>query len=200
MGIRIQTDHRTTIIGGTGDGKTTLALKLMAQIATHSRQATVIVNPGAEDKLYDTFGEARPDIDPTWPDIQHVAPYPTKKLEQYDKLWQPIVQHGNVLTYLDEIFSLATANSYGLWLQWLYQAGRRRNCGVVGITQRPRTIPVFVINMSDHLFVGDVRGDDLKHLESLTSQPWRDAIQQRGEFEFLYWSKWVKEAPKVVRL
>ena len=197
--INFRTDNRITIIGGTGDGKTTLGLKMVAQIASTSGQKTVILNPGAEEKLYDYFGDAKPTINTKWPDVQHVTPFVTTNKRKYSSIFWPIVQRGNVLTYIDEMFLMGTGSQYSLGLQYLYQAGRRRNCGTVAITQRPRTIPVFVIQMSDHLFVGDVYGDDLVHLRKMTGQPWEDAIQQRKQYEFLYWSRHIKAPPQVVK-
>ncbi len=198
--LNLQTDQRIIVIGGTGDGKTTLALKILAHMAKKSRQKTVIFNPGAEPKLYEAFGEARPDIDTSWPDVQHVAPPVTNNMRNYGHLFHQIVAHGNVLTYIDELALMGESSRYSLWLKYLYQMGRRRNCGEVAVTQRPVGIPKFAYQMSEHFFVGDVRGTDLDHIEHSTGQRWVDVIQSRKQYEFLYWNKIEKTPPRVVVL
>ncbi|MCL6443360.1 MAG: ATP-binding protein [Alicyclobacillus sp.] len=200
MAIRLRTDQRVTIIGGTGDGKTTLLLKLAARIASNSRQKVVIINPAAEQVYYDQFGEGRPEVDTRWPDVQHVTPVPVRRREEYGKLFRPILERGNVLLLIDELFVLGSGSQYPLELQWIYQAGRRRNIGVIGITQRPQTVPVFVFTMADHFFVGNVMGTDLRRVEDYTSQRWREVMRHRRQYEFLYWSRHEQRPPRVVRI
>ena len=196
----IDLSHRITIIGGTGDGKTTLALKLISMIGKKYKVPAVFLNPGAEPKLYERLGEPRMDIDDTWPEFQHITPPVTPDFKKYGRIFAQIVQHGRNLTYIDETALMAGANIYSHWLLYLYQMGRRRKCMTVAVSQRPVAIPPFVYNQADHIFVGDVLGNDLKRLEELTSQPWRQAIQNREPYQFLYWSRHVKEPPKVVYL
>lgn len=194
------TSNRFAIIGGTGDGKTTLAMKVLAHIAKKSRQKVVILNPMMEPVLYEHFGESSPGIDETWPDVQHVAPTATFNKKKYDRIWIPILKRGNVLLYIDELFIVGTGNQYGIGLQSLYQAGRRRNIGIVAVTQRPRTIPPFTLKMADHFFVGNVMGDDLKAIENDTNQRWREIQKQRKLYEFIYWSRHEQREPRVVKL
>lgn len=196
--MNLQTDQRILLVGGTGDGKTTLGLKILAHMAKQSRQAVVILNPGAEPKLYEHFGEPRPQIDPSWPAVQHVAPPVVSHPKRHGHVFHAIADRGNVLTYIDELALLGDSSRYSLWLKYLYQMGRRRNCGEIAVTQRPVGIPKFTYQMSDHFFVGDVRGTDLDYIEHATGQRWADAIQQRQAYQFLYWSRHEKIAPRVV--
>lgn len=197
--IKIRTDNRITIIGSTGDGKTTLALKLMEMFNGHKQKA-VILNPAAEPKYYELFGDSRPDVNLKWPPLQHIAPPVVHNPKDYGSVLWPIVERGNTITLIDELAIIGEANRYSLALKYLYQMGRRRNCGAIAISQRPIDIPVFSYTMADHIFIGDVLGNDLKHIEKLTNQRWQDAIQNRGQYEFLYWSRHEKLPPRVVKI
>lgn len=195
---RLRTDDRIVIVGGTGDGKTTLALKILARLAQQSGDPVIVLNPGAEERLYELFGEARFSIDSRFPPVQHVTPVLKKRKAENGNLFWPQILRGNVLTYIDEVFPIADVKNFSLGLQYLFQAGRRRNCGTVAVSQRPVAIPTFLFEMSDHLFVGDVRGAALNYLEYATNQEWSGAIQKRKQFEFLYWSRHVKSQPEVM--
>lgn len=197
---QIDLSHRVTMVGSTGDGKTTMGLKILGTVARAKGVPTVIINPLAEPKLYDMFGAARPDIDTTWPEIQHVAPHVTLDMRNYGRLFGELVVHGNVAVYIDEVIGIGDAHRFSVWLKFLYQMGRRRNCFTLAVTQRPIDIPPFILKMSDHVFVGDVMGQDLKKVEEHTQQKWADTVQQRGPYEFGYWCRHVKEPPKLVRM
>lgn len=197
--IRIRTDQRILIIGGTGDGKTTLAMKILANLRKHGKQKLVVLNPGAEPKLYEYFGQPKTHIDESWPDEQHIKTLVTKDRDKFGIYFWPIIKKGNVLLYIDELFTLGTGSQYNLGLQYIYQAGRRRNIGVVAVTQRPQGIPTFTRNQSDHFFVGNVMDRDLKVIEDATSQEWRHLIKERKQYEFLYWSRHEQGPPRIVK-
>lgn len=200
MPLNLRTNNRILILGATQDGKTTLALKLVARVAKISGDPVVLLNPGAEQKLYELFGESRYTIDTGWPAQQHVVPVIKRKKTEYGAFFWPQLVRGNVLTYIDEVFMLGDVRQWPLGLQYLYQAGARRNCGTVAVSQRPVGIPTFMFDQSDHIFVGDVRGAALSHVEHATQQSWSQAMQARRQYEFLYWSRHIKAEPEVVRL
>lgn len=198
--IDLASNNRVLIIGATQDGKTTLALKLIARMAQQEKDPVVILNPGAEKRFYDLFGEARWDVDQKFPDVQHVVPVIKRKKTEYGGFFWPQLMRGNVLTYIDEVFMLGDTKQWSLGMQYLYQAGARRNCGTIAVSQRPVGIPTFMFDQSDHIFVGDIRGAALSHVQHATQQDWSRAIQERKQFEFLYWSRHVKAEPQVVKL
>lgn len=160
------------------------------QIVAHiNPKRTVIVNPGAEKVYYEMFGEARSDVDRTFPMVQHVAPplYTDKK--DYDRVWWPIIEEGNVFTLNDELSTTATASQFGPGMTYHFQQGRRRNCGRIDLTQKLHRVPAFAIDLADHIFVGYVQGRDLKRLEEDTQKPWAHLIANRQPYQFSYWSK-----------
>jgi len=174
------------VTGSPRDGKTTLALAILSTINPDS---TVIVNPGAEKKYYDLFGEARTTVDTSFPKIQHVAPQIYQDKRDYDQIWWPIVMHGNVYTLNDEVSVTATESRYGPGMSYHVQQGRRRNCGQIALTQRLHRVPLFLIDLTDHLFIGYVQGRDLERLERDTQRSWSGLMQTRQEHQFSYWSK-----------
>lgn len=199
MQINLQTDDRVLILGSTGDGKTTAAMALLAQVGRKSGgDPVVILNPGAEERLYTLFGEPTPAINPKFPLVQHVVPQLTRKKRDYGPFFWPQLSRGNCFTYIDELFLLADSKDYSLGLQYMYQAGRRRNCGLIAVSQRPVHIPTFVFDMSDHILVGDIRRTGLQAIESATQQDWAAAVEARQKYEFLHWSRHTKEPPRGV--
>lgn len=184
--IELTTADRIIILGSTGDGKTTLSLEILAIVRP---KRLVLINPGAEPKLYEIFGDSRPTLDTSFPSVQHVAPPIYRKKSEYGPLFWPIVLKGNVFSYYDEIAALATANDYSDGMMIGYQMGRRRNCGCVGVSQRTHRIPEFVINQADHIFAGHLQGRDLKKLETETQQPWAELMRTRKDHQFAYWSR-----------
>lgn len=199
--MRIKPNARVTIIGSTGDGKTTLALWIMAQMVKFSpKHDQVIINPGAEEKLYKLFGQPSESINTKWPKCQHVVPFVTQNKKDYDEIFWPIVDHGNTITYIDEVFVVADGSSYSLGYQYLYQAGRRRGDGVIAVSQRPVDIPKITLQMADHLFICDVSGDDLTYLEKkIVRQPLTALMNQRKQYEYIWYSRHTKEL-KVVKI
>lgn len=186
------TSQRILIAGSPGDGKTTLALSLLAHI---SPKRTVILNPGAEKIYYTLFGEASQTVDTSFPLVQHVAPplYPDKK--DYDKVWWPIIKAGNVYMLNDELSTTATESRFGDGMTYHFQQGRRRNCGQIALTQKLHRIPAFALDLADHIFVGYVQGRDLKRLEGDTQQPWAELMTKRKQYQFSYWSKHSGQRP-----
>lgn len=196
----IDISHRVTLIGSTGDGKTTLGLKILRRVVEAKQLPIVILNPWAEESLYELFGEGRPDIDTTFPAVQHVTPPATLDYKNYGRIFGQILLHGNVGVFIDEVAGVGDAHNFSVMLKTMYQGGRRRNVFTVGVTQRPLDIPAFILKMSEHIFIGDVMGQDLKKVEEHTQQRFADAIQSRQQYEFLYWSRLLKEPPKAVRM
>ena len=184
--IDIVSNQRVLLVASPNDGKTTKALELLDVL--DDGKPMIIVNPGADAKLYKIFGAARHDIDPRWPQVQHIAPPVTDNYKSY-KFWWSIAEHGNCRVYIDELDQVGTASQYNHGLKYLYQRGRRRFIQIIASSQRYQNIPVFTVNFSDHFFVGYVTGDDLKKLEKNTGQKWEHLMQQRSQHQFAYWTR-----------
>lgn len=189
------TSDRVLVAGSPKDGKTTWALMLIAHI---DPPRSVILNPGAEKRYYEIFGEARHDIDTSFPHVQHVAPPIYRDKRDYDRIWWPIAEEGNVYLLDDELSVVATENRYGDGLTYLTQQGRRRNCGAIHITQKLHRIPSFAFDLADHIFIGHVQGRDLKRLEEDTQRDWAHLIQNRKQYQFAWWSKNVGGEPRYI--
>lgn len=190
--VVIGTSQRVLIASSTRDGKSTLAMRI---VATLNPERLVVINPGAEPGYDKLFGPPRPTLDPRWPDVQHVAPPLVRDKREYDGLFKAILRQENVLTLIDELYMLATENRFADGLAYLYQMGARRNNGVIAITQRVKRIPAFCVNQADHIIVGHVQGADLEALEFETGQDWRSVIAGRKPYEFFHWSRHQPQQP-----
>lgn len=183
-----RSDQRYGVFGSSGDGKTTLALSLLKHIATHSpRTRVVVLNPGAEARLYEVFGPAQVAIDPTFTEpMQHVLVPVVSDKRKLERFFAPQLQAQNVFTYIDELALVADANRYPQSLMALMQAGRRQNCGVLYVTQRTQRIPKACITQTNHFFAGRLGGRDLAVLEDESQRPFSAHMGGRQKYEFLY--------------
>lgn len=190
--ITIKNNQRILVIGAPNDGKTTLSLALLKQLAP---KKLVVLNPGADESLYRVFGESTTHIQKPFPAMQHVAPMVRAKKQDYGEILWPIIQEGKVFTFIDELSVLADANQYSPALQYLYQQGRRRFCSMMALTQRAKNIPIFCFSFSEHIFVGRVEGPDLERLEKGTGKQWAHLIAKRHPHQFAYWSPLEQREP-----
>ena len=90
-----------------------------------------------------------------------------------DVMWE-VLEAGNCLLYIDELYSLS---AQGKWipeaLQRIYTQGRELGVGAIGVAQRPRFIPQFVITecewfmrfrlqkKDDRMYMSEFMGDEV---------------------------------------
>jgi energy-coupling factor transporter ATP-binding protein EcfA2 len=190
--IRIKTNHRVLIIGATRDGKSTAAMKVLDIV---NPKTLVVINQGAEPWYYELFGEARFDVDTSFPPVQHLALPIISDRRKYDKWLWPIIEHGNVTLFFDELKLMGEATNYGEALMYLYQMGARRGLGSIAINQRILTIPKFCFNQADHIIIAHQQGPDLKALEQETQHSWTQLIKNRKPYQFIHWSRLTADQP-----
>ncbi|MCY0871066.1 MAG: hypothetical protein OWT27_10880, partial [Firmicutes bacterium] len=73
-------------------------------------------------------------------------------------------------------------------------------CPVYWVSQRPKRIPLTAVSMTEHLFLGNVQGADLKALEQLTGREWGPVLEARAKqpYSFVYWSRLTRDEPVLI--
>lgn len=195
--IPLKTSDRITIIGSTRDGKTTLLAELLKVIQP---EKLVVMNTGADEKLNAWFGapKRQPPKVGEFGELVHLAPPLFQDRRKFGKYMLPALLEGNCFVWIDELYSVATESQFSPALALLYQMGARRNVGIGAITQRAKRIPLFSINQADHIFVANVQGDDLAHLERETQKDFAELVANRKPYQFIYYSRHDGQPPRYI--
>lgn len=154
-----QGEH-VTLLGPTGQGKTTLALAILPRrryvvvFGTKAKDATL-------DKLIREEGYHKTDEWPPPPWADKVILWPsTKKIhykieqqQEFHKALSDIYTAGGWAVYLDELRYICDTLKLGNYVEVLWQQGRSLGISVIGGNQRPRFVPLNAYDQATHLFV-----------------------------------------------
>lgn len=171
--IEIFDDQRGFITGKTGSGKT-----FFARYITRTLPRLVVFDPkftlgdwGLEEWNRDTRkalleGEDL-QVRVTWTERGESADF-------WETVMWDVLDAGNCLVYIDEFYSLTPRQN---WipepLQKIYTQGRELGVGAIGVAQRPRFIPQFVITecewfirfrlqkKDDRVYMAEFMGDEV---------------------------------------
>lgn len=140
-------DQRGCLVGQTGTGKSTLARYL-----TQDKRNLIIIDPKRDfDPPRDCTIIDNPDaLTNMTNDCILYRPKPeASEPEDYDRVFHWIYNRGHTFVYIDELTAVSrSAQSYPLWLRALYTQGRSMGIGIIGSTQRPSGVPLFVFSES----------------------------------------------------
>lgn len=170
-----------SIIGETGNGKTTLALQLLQATASRDLQALILAMKPADDTI-DRYrkkaGEAgqtyrvirdwppapsvwqpgKPDGWILWP--KHVHNTAIDRANHADTFGRAMMntyskgaKKGGRIIFADEIFSLSKELHLADDLDTIWTKGRSMGCGLWGATQQPAWIPSNMYRQASHLFL-----------------------------------------------
>lgn len=189
-----QGEH-VTLVGPTGAGKTTLALRILpirsyvAIFATKPRDDVMneIVRAG-----YWKVREWTPEVSNfivLWPNIDNVKAAANQKRIFADAMAR-VYRSGGWCVYWDEAFYLANFLKLKHEMEMLWTQGRSLGISIVCGTQRPAFIPLLAYDMATHLFFW--RDNDERNLArigglgGLASTPIRLAVADLEPHEVLY--------------
>lgn len=198
-----------TILAPTGNGKTTLAMQLLGEVATEEVPAVVLVMK-PKDETAEEFGEkngykrietwpprknpfaAKPPGYLLWP-RENWADLDETEVRQsaiFEKTFKDAYRNGNYIIFADELFSLD--NELGLEgdLNRLWTKGRSMGAGLWGATQRPANIPRNAYSQAQHLFISyDPDKDTRRRYGEIGGMDPRlimDAMEDTDEYEWVY--------------
>lgn len=189
-----QGEH-VTLIGTTGQGKTTLIRELVplrdyvVVLATKQRDSALTGWDGFEDARNLTEWKPRIIARPPFPKDAH------KLFAAHRAIFRDILltayRQGGWTIAADEVRYLTEQLDLGAELELLWLQGRSLGVSLVTATQRPRHIPLSAYDQATHLFlwretdIGNVR-----RLSEIGGSVDRDAIMRRiptlPQYQFLY--------------
>lgn len=153
-----QGEH-VTLLGPTGQGKTTLALEILPR-----RDYVVVFGTKAKDatlqKLIKQDGYIKAEEWPPPPWADRVVLWPktrkaTYRIEQQKVFYDALVEiymSGGRCVYLDELRYVCDTLRLAPYVENLWQQGRSLGISVVGGNQRPRFVPLNAYDQATHIF------------------------------------------------
>lgn len=158
-GFRWKQGEHVTLLGPTGQGKTTLAMEILPR-----RRYVVVFGTKAKDKTLDKLQRDGYIVTQEWPPppyAEKVILWPSMKkasykLEQQREFYtalSDIYTAGGWAVYLDELRYICDTLKLGELVEVLWQQGRSLGISVIGGNQRPRFVPLNAYDQATHLFV-----------------------------------------------
>jgi hypothetical protein len=169
-----QQGEHVTLIGPTGQGKTTLALSILGMrdfvlaVATKQRDPVLYTLEGMGYARVTQFGERPAEVAPKVV-LAAQLPKGTESLPQqkrvvHDALTTVYIQ-GGWCVYLDEVRYVTEFLKLDADVEVLWQQGRSSGISVVAAAQRPAWIPLSAFSQATHLFLW--RTSDQRDLERI---------------------------------
>lgn len=186
--VDIRSNDRIAIFGGTGQGKSKVAMWIFNSMKA---QKKVILNSKPDKDLIKRWPNWQRNIEgPIPPGITHIARF--FKYPDGITGWDDILSHwteGNILWYFDELPNHANAQKWSGHLQQIYQTGRTFGVGSITCAQRPVAVPNFTISEAQHVFIAYTQlKSDREKLEGATGVKW-DILRHIPPYHFGYYSQ-----------
>lgn len=154
-----QGEH-VTLLGPTGQGKTTLALDLLPL-----RKYVTVFETKAKDKtitpLIKEEGYHKVEVWPPpawahrvilWPSTKKPS-YRLEQQREFHHALSDIYTAGGWCVYIDELRYICDTLKLAPYVENLWQQGRSLGISVIGGNQRPRHVPLNAYDQATHLFV-----------------------------------------------
>lgn len=189
----IKSNEHVSIIGGTGTGKTVLAVVMLANRDNH------IVVLDTKGKF--SFLGMVPDEDITYfytlkdlvsSDIKTKKAIYRPNINEldyvyYDKFFEWCYNRGNNIVVVDEAAQVCkNAHSYPKSYKDILQRGRELNVGIWSLTQRPSNIAPDIIAQSLHFYI--FRLNNINDRKKVSNSAGQDLFLKKVTgYNFLYW-------------
>ncbi len=155
-----QQGQHVSIVGPTGSGKTVAARDLVAL-----RDYLVVIATKAKDKSLDKYKLVRRSSwPPEWDEEKILLWVKPKQLgdftEQAATIYltlNHVYQVGGWSVYMDDVFYITNTLGLKRPIQMMYTQARSNNISLIGSLQRPRGVPLEVINQSTFLLLFRIR-------------------------------------------
>lgn len=196
--------EHVTIIGPTGQGKTTLALAIL-----ETRRYVAILATKRRDKVLSGLmrkGWIKVDRWPRWTrddpnGDRHLIVWPpigtksdvadvTRAQKVLKEALDKIIREGGWTVYVDELLFASTWLDLQRQLEFYWQQARSEGVSLVVATQRSSRVPLLAYDQVSHIFA--FRDNDRQNAERIGEMAGqnrlevRDIVQNLGDHEFLY--------------
>jgi ABC-type dipeptide/oligopeptide/nickel transport system ATPase component len=193
-----------SLVGPTGSGKTVAARDLVAL-----RDYLVVIATKAKDASLNRYKLVRrSDWPPNWDEEKILLWVKPKQLGDFSRqtaiiyyTLNDIYRTGGWTAYFDDVFYITNTLGLKRPMQMMYTQARSNNISLIGSLQRPRNVPVEVINQSTFLLLFKVRDRlDIERVAeemSVDRQELFRALSQLQDYEFTLLE--TGKAPMIVR-
>jgi ABC-type dipeptide/oligopeptide/nickel transport system ATPase component len=181
-----------SLVGPTGSGKTVAARDLVAL-----RDCVVVIATKAKDKSLERYRlKRRSSWPPDWNEEKILFWVKPKRLGNFSEqavaiylTLNDIYRAGGWSVYFDDIFYVSNTLGLKQPLQMMYTQARSNNISLIGSMQRPRGVPLEVINQSTFLLLFRIRDKlDVERVAeemSVDRQELLRALSALQNYEFL---------------
>lgn len=201
--------EHVTFLAPTGNGKTTLAMQLLGEVAHEELPAVVLVMK-PRDETAEEFGKKNgykkiqhwpPKKNPfakkppgyllwpqeNWADLEETE---ERQARIFYNTFQDIYRKGNYIIFADELYSLDNELGLERDLNRLWTKGRSMGASVWGASQRPANIPRNAYSQAQHLFISyDPDKDTRRRYGEIGGMDPRliiEATEELDEYEWVY--------------
>lgn len=198
-----------SILGPTGNGKTTLGLQLLSATAHEELPGVVLVTKPKDDtvdKFRKEMGYRKVSNWPPTPSLWHPkAPkgyilWPKTTHDPYvddahhadvhERALLDSYKRGNRIIFGDEAYSLDSELGLGKPMVTLWTKGRSMKTGLWAATQKPTHVPLWMYSQASHLFLSfdpDKRARErYREISGMDPKVIEQALWETDEYEWVY--------------
>ena len=187
--MKMRIGEHVFITGRTGSGKTYLA-KTLAIEASNTFNIIVHDTKGSaafdDFRIYTGLDELMSARDITKPGIFVYRPrFQELNMEYYDPFYEWIYYRKNCIVLIDEAMQVCErVDKYPKFLKGIMTRGREYNIAAWVCTQRPKTLPLFLLSEATKFFVFELNlADDRRRLVEITG---RKELMERELCEYCF--------------
>lgn len=182
--LLVRRDSRAAIVGQTGTGKTSLALRLLPRTG---RLAIIDPKRGIDYPGTPVYSDPELIIRDR-PDRFIYRPHESAldDIEQYDRVYRYVYETGNITVYTDDVVGIINNSKGPHYLKVCYMMGRAKTVRCIASFQRPSSLPLYLMSEAAQLYVFRLTmPDDIKRARSLA--PGYDPSRLKSKYHFHYW-------------
>lgn len=200
--LRWRQGEHVSILGPTGQGKSVLALALLAQrryvIALVNKTkdaelAPLVRRGGGWRRLRSWPSSVPPRLAPrliVWPSPRSLATAAGEQAALFGATLDGVYRGGGWTVWIDETFYVAETLKLGKDLRVLWQQGRSAGTSIVACSQRPSGVPLEMYSEATHLFLFAVRDKAavrrLVDIGNVDPKQLAEVLAGLGQHEFAY--------------
>ncbi len=197
--MRWRQGEHVSILGHTGSGKTTLALRLLDQ----RRYVVALANKTKDDTLgplvrrgggWTKITSWPPSIPPrfapkvvVWPRPRSLAEAKAVQADTFYDVLDGVYLGGGWTIFVDEAYYVSNTLGLADYLKLLWQQGRSAGTSMVTCSQRPAFVPLEMYSEATHLFAFSLRDKTaIKRMAEVGGPVLARSVEELDEHEFAH--------------